>query len=151
MASAGRSFEDPISSVRQGYSQAQTAPLCNVDHNVICAGVGFLFTYATNFGNGSGSRSMIYGTEGVMDFTRRPVVSGSGSFGKSKINEMSLEPVDGPDHFLNWLECLPSRKQPFAPIKAGYQHSIACIVADRAMQTGQRQVYRRETGEICAG
>jgi len=110
---------------------------------------GFLFTYSTNFGNGSGSRSMIYGTEGVMDLSGRPVISGKGSFGKSEIaSERKVEPIECPDHFLNWLQCLRTRKQPIAPIGAGYQHSIACIMADVAMQTGHRQKYNAETDQI---
>ena len=113
---------------------------------------GFLFSYATNFGNGSGNRAVIYGTEGVMDFTRRPVISGEGSFGKSKIRaETSVEPAEGPDHFLDWLQCLRSGSKPIAPIEAGYQHSVACIMADRAMQTGRRQIYQEPAGEISDG
>lgn len=113
---------------------------------------GFLFTYATNFGNGSGSRSVIYGTEGVLDLSSRPVVSSTGAHGKSKIgHDIAIEPIECPDHFLNWLECLRTREQPIAPIEAGYQHSIACIMADRAMQTGQRQAYDPQSDTLSAG
>ena len=113
---------------------------------------GFLFTYATNFGNGSGSRSVIYGSEGTLDLSGKPVVAGEGAFGKSRIkSEMPIEPVECPDHFLDWLQCLRTRRQPIAPLEAGYQHSIACIMADQAMQTGRRQVYDPNKGEIYAG
>lgn len=113
---------------------------------------GFLFTYVTNFGNGSGNRSVIYGTEGVMDVRGRPTVRGEGSFNRSRIRQqVQAETVPCPDHFLNWFQCLRSRRQPVAPLEAGYEHSIACIMADRALQTGQRQTYDAEQGEIRPG
>lgn len=113
---------------------------------------GFLFTYVTNFGNGSGNRSVIYGTDGIMDLRGRPTVRGEGAFGQSPIKkEIQAERIACPDHFLDWFRCLRSRKQPVAPLEAGYEHSIACIMADRALQTGQRQIYDAEDGEIRAG
>lgn len=113
---------------------------------------GFLFTYATNFGNGSGNRSMIYGTEGVLDFSGRPTLSGRGAHGKTQLEQdVAIEPIECPDHFLNWLQCLRSREQPVASIEAGYQHSVACIMADRALQTGRRQVYDPQSATISDG
>jgi hypothetical protein len=41
----------------------------------------------------------------------------------------------------NWLECLRSRKAPNAPIEAGYDHSVAAIIADEAYVRGARMVY----------
>jgi hypothetical protein len=51
----------------------------------------------------------------------------------------------------NWLECLRSRKQTFAPVEAGYQHSIACIMANAAARTGQRVTFDEKTREVMAG
>lgn len=41
-------------------------------------------------------------------------------------------------HMLNWLECLRSRKQPNAPARAGFNHSLANIMATTALHTGKR-------------
>lgn len=115
---------------------------------------GFMVHFGTNFGNGSGNRTAIYGDKGMMDLSNRskPTVSGAGAYGKGSLgDEAEVEPVDCPDHFLNWLECLRSRKTPVAPIEAGYQHAVACILSDRAWQTGRRQVYDRETRTIRKG
>ena len=115
---------------------------------------GFMVHYGTNFGNGSGNRTVVYGTGGVLDLTKRgkPTASGEGAYEKGSLGaEVAVEPVECPDHFLNWLQCLRSRKAPVAPIEAGYQHSVACILADLAYQTGRRQVYDPQKREIRAG
>jgi hypothetical protein len=54
-------------------------------------------------------------------------------------------------HMKNWLECLRSRKQPNAPVEAGYQHSIATIMANAAVRTGERVTFDEETQEVMAG
>jgi len=115
---------------------------------------GFMVSFCTNFGNGSGNRTMMYGTQGILDFGSRskPFASGEGAYEKGPLaGQTPVEPVDCPDHFLNWLQCLRSRKAPAAPIEAGYQHSVACILSDTAYETGCRQVYDHPTREIRAG
>ena len=54
-------------------------------------------------------------------------------------------------HMKNWLECLRSRKQPHAPVEAGYQHSIATIMANAAVRTGERVTFDEKTQEVMAG
>jgi len=115
---------------------------------------GFMVSYCTNFGNAAGNRTLMYGTQGLLDLESRtkPVVSGEGAYEKGPLDKPApVEPVDCPDHFLNWLECLRSRQSPVAPIEAGYQHSVACILSDLAYQTGRRQVYDHQKREIRAG
>jgi len=115
---------------------------------------GFMVSYSTNFGNANGNRTVMYGTQGIMDFTSRtkPFASGAGAYQKGPLTrEVPVEPVECPDHFLNWLECLRSRKTPVAPIEAGYQHSVACILSDSAWETGRRQVYDHQKREIREG
>lgn len=41
-------------------------------------------------------------------------------------------------HMLNWMECVRSRKQPNAPARAGFNHSVASIMSTMALQTGKR-------------
>lgn len=41
-------------------------------------------------------------------------------------------------HMLNWMECVRSRKEPNAPARAGFNHSVANIMANTSYQTGKR-------------
>lgn len=54
-------------------------------------------------------------------------------------------------HVRNWMECVRSRKQPHAPIEAGYKHSIAVIMANAAYRTGERVTFDEKTQEVMAG
>ncbi|HMP92441.1 MAG TPA: Gfo/Idh/MocA family oxidoreductase, partial [Phnomibacter sp.] len=54
-------------------------------------------------------------------------------------------------HMLNWLECLRTRKQPNAPVEAGYYHSIASIMTNAAARTGQRATFDANKQEVMAG
>ena len=54
-------------------------------------------------------------------------------------------------HMRNWMECVRSRKTPNAPIEAGYQHSIACIMANAAYRTGERVTFDAKTQNVMAG
>jgi len=51
----------------------------------------------------------------------------------------------------NWLECLRSRKETHAPVTAGYQHSIATIMANAAIRTGERVTFDETAQEVMAG
>jgi hypothetical protein len=54
-------------------------------------------------------------------------------------------------HVRNWMECVRSRKQPNAPIEAGYHHAIAVIMANAAYRTGERVTFDEQTQEVMAG
>lgn len=54
-------------------------------------------------------------------------------------------------HVRNWMECIRSRKQPNAPVEAGYTHSIATIMANAACRTGQKVTFDEKTQEVLAG
>ena len=54
-------------------------------------------------------------------------------------------------HIRNWMECVRSRKQPNAPIEAGYNHSIAVIMTNAAHRTGQKVTFDDKTQEVMAG
>ena len=116
---------------------------------------GFMVSYSTNFGNGSGNSFKIFGDQGVLDMVRwtAPVLSAEG--GAKRMGEIRgenpVEDVPMPDHFLDWLQCLRSRKTPNAPIQAGYQHAVACLMAMQSFDTGKRMVYDAEKREIREG
>lgn len=54
-------------------------------------------------------------------------------------------------HVRNWMECVRSRKQPNAPIEAGYNHSIANMMTTAALRTGKRVTFDEQTQEVMAG
>jgi hypothetical protein len=81
-----------------------------------------------------------------------PTVSGEGAGKKTTLGkEEPVKPVEHADHFLDWLQCIRSRKAPNASIEAGYQHAVAAIMAMRAFDTGRRQVYDPAKREIREG
>jgi predicted dehydrogenase len=54
-------------------------------------------------------------------------------------------------HVKNWMDCIRSRKQPNAPVEAGYSHSIATIMANAACRTGEKVTFDEKTQEVMAG
>ena len=55
------------------------------------------------------------------------------------------------NHVRNWMECIRSRKQPNAPVEAGYYHSIANIMTTAASHTGMRATFDEKTQEVMVG
>ena len=55
------------------------------------------------------------------------------------------------NHVRNWMECVRSRKQPNAPVEAGYYHSIANIMTTAAAHTGLRATFDEKTQEVMVG
>jgi len=116
---------------------------------------GFMVHYSSSLGNGSGNTFKIFGDQGVLDMVvwNSPVLTAEGgSKNKGAIRgKQPVQDVQRPDHFLDWLQCLRSRKTPNASIDAGYQHAVAVIMAMTAYDTGRRQVYDVEKREIREG
>ncbi|HWB90413.1 MAG TPA: Gfo/Idh/MocA family oxidoreductase [Puia sp.] len=52
------------------------------------------------------------------------------------------------NHVRNWMECIRSRKQPNAPVEAGYYHSIANIMTNAAVRTGYKATFDEKTQEV---
>ncbi len=116
---------------------------------------GFMVSYSTNFGNGSGSYLRFMGDQGMLNMTpwTAPKYSSAGAGQPSELpkEEKPVEPIETPDHFLDWLQCIRNRGTCRAPIEAGYQHAVTVLMAVRASDTGQRQIYDPEKREIRAG
>jgi predicted dehydrogenase len=106
---------------------------------------GFLVRYNTTFGTGANSYMKFIGTRGVMDATRwtQPwLLNGEGSQEPDRIQAgASMAPGQSTPHMKNWFDCMRSRKQPIAPIEAGFGHAVACIMADEAFLRGRRIVF----------
>lgn len=54
-------------------------------------------------------------------------------------------------HMLNWMECVRSRKEPNAPVEAGYSHAIACIMTTAASHTGMKATFDEKKQEVMVG
>jgi predicted dehydrogenase len=53
-------------------------------------------------------------------------------------------------HIRNWMECIRSRKQPNAPVEAGYSHSIANIMTTAAAHTGVKVTFDEQSQNVLA-
>lgn len=53
-------------------------------------------------------------------------------------------------HMRNFMECVRSRKQPNAPVEAGYYHSIATIMTNAAARTGSKVTFDEKKQEVMA-
>ncbi len=135
---------------------------------------GFQVTYGSRFTNSAGGTKEVYYSNGGELNLATGKVTSNGGLPKKDAEEMKLpanqladfnlegaKPATtsantGADdlttaHMKNWLECLRSRKQPHAPVEAGYQHSIATIMANAAARTGERVTFDEKAQEVMAG
>jgi predicted dehydrogenase len=135
---------------------------------------GFQVNFSSRFSNSAGgTKEIYYSNGGELNLATNKVTS-NGGMTKGEAAAMQMQPNLLPDfslddaaaistaanmgadalttaHMKNWLECLRSRKQPNAPVEAGYQHSIATIMANAAVHTGQRVTFDEKTQEVMAG
>ena len=51
-------------------------------------------------------------------------------------------------HMRNWMECIRSRKQPNADVRAGYNHSVALCMTIAALQSGKKVTFNDEKQEV---
>ena len=116
---------------------------------------GFLVRYNSTFGTNANSFLKFFGTRGVMDATRWSdpwLISGEGVTDADRIAPGAKIPeAPSTPHMKNWFDCMRSRKQPAAPIDAGYGHAVACIMADESYTRGRRMVHDAEKRTIHEG
>ena len=135
---------------------------------------GFQVIYSSRFTNSAGGTKEIYYSNGGELNLDTNMVSSNGyltareaaamgmkenkleSFSLSDAAKINTDANTGGDpmttaHMLNWMECVRSRKQPNANYKAGYNHSIACIMVTAALRTHEYTVFDAATQEVMAG
>lgn len=135
---------------------------------------GFQVTFGSRFSNSAGGTKEIYYSNGGELNLATGRITSNGGMTQSEAAEMKMQPNlleahelkgttpavtaanTGADpmtvsHMRNWLECLRSRKTTHAPVEAGYQHSIATIMANAAARTGERVTFDETTQEVMAG
>jgi hypothetical protein len=98
---------------------------------------GFLFDYAMDLGNATGSRFLLHGTEATLDIDNWTITPEGGTRDK-KPEPRQIAAVPATGHMQNWLECLRSRKLPAADIQIGQQQTVAVVMSALAFESGRR-------------
>jgi predicted dehydrogenase len=154
---AGGSF--PRSVVASGGCYAWKDGRENGDtvHVVLDYPEGFLASYACTLVNGAGSACRVLGRHGTLEFEKQWRVSGDGVKG-SKVVAQPIKPKEGVRgemgvvHVSNWLACAhKGDRKTNCTAEHGYQHAIACIMADQALHSGRRMMYDARSRKIIAG
>lgn len=135
---------------------------------------GFQVTFSSRMHNGDENPAEIYYSNGGELNLNTNKVTPEGGLTKVHAAEMDMQPNLLPEmslsaaekvvasantggdklttnHVRNWMECVRSRKQPHAPVEAGYYHSIANIMTNAAVHTGQKATFDEQTQEVMAG
>src|SRR5205085_12004407 len=120
-----------------------------------------LCSYSSTLANGFGSGCTILGRQGTLEYEKVWRLSGDGLEGlkgKKVAEPVEIKPKPGVvgnmdiNHMRNWLECVRrGERQTNCTPEHGYQHAIACIMADRALHAGQRMVFDEKTRTIRRG
>jgi predicted dehydrogenase len=134
---------------------------------------GFEVVYTSRFTNSAGgTKELYYSNAGMMNLDTNTVTPDGGlqadEAAAMQLKPNLLESFKLPDaaietsantggdpltsaHMLNWMECVRSRKQTNAPVEAGMNHAIACIMANAAFRTGMRTTFDEAKQEVMAG
>jgi predicted dehydrogenase len=134
---------------------------------------GFQVTFASRMHNGDENPAEIYYSNGGEMNLNTNKISPRGGLTKGFADAMGMQPNLLPEmkledvkvassantggdpltsaHMRNWMECVRSRKQPNAPIEAGYAHSVASIITNAAVRTGEKVTFNEKTQEVMAG
>ncbi len=135
---------------------------------------GFQVTFSSRMHNGDEHPAEIYYSNGGELNLITNKVSPTGGLTKRFADQMGMQPNLLPElslseaepviasantggdnltssHIRNWMECIRSRKQPHAPVEAGYSHSIATAMANAAVRTGMKAFFDSKTQEIMVG
>ena len=132
---------------------------------------GFQVTFASRMDNGEENPKEIYYSNGGELNLDTNKVSPAGGLTKDHADAMKMQPNLLPEtnlsevvkvvasantggdnltsnHVRNWMECVRSRKQPNAPVEAGYNHSIATIMTNAVARIGMKATFDEKTQEV---
>ncbi len=109
---------------------------------------GFLVSSSNNLGNGSGNGRKFFGTKGVLNLDNWNAPTFNAAGGPQRDGSIrgvnQVTPVEHPDHYLDWLQCMRNGGTPNASIEAGYQHAVAVLMAMQSYDTGRKTIYDHE-------
>ena len=112
---------------------------------------GLMISYTTNFGNSAGDMIRYCGDKGTLKLGWEDATySADGGIHRdgSIRGENKVEPIEQTDHWVNWYRCMRDGTTPNASLDAGYQHSIASIMATMSYEHGRRTRFDAATRTI---
>lgn len=134
---------------------------------------GFQVVYTSRFSNSAGGTKELYYSNGGMLNLDTNMVTSDGGLREREAAAMDLKPnlletfelprvtvetaanTSGDPmtsaHMRNWMECVRSRAVTHAPVEAGYNHAVACIMANAAFRTGRPVVFDPRSRQVLAG
>ena len=51
-------------------------------------------------------------------------------------------------HMYNWMKCIKDRKNPNAPVEAGYGHTVALVMSNAACRTGMKATFDEKSRQV---
>jgi len=134
---------------------------------------GFQVIFSSRMTNSAGGvKDIYYSNGGTLDLDKNRITP-DGGLTENYAKDMGMQPnllapmdLKGPKvetaanmggdqltsaHMRNWMECVRTRKEPNAPIEAGYNHSIADVMTNAAFRTRQQAVFDPVRKQVLAG
>jgi predicted dehydrogenase len=134
---------------------------------------GFQVLYTSRFTNSAGGvKELYFSNGGTLNLDTNEITSAGGlqegdaksmgmeanlleTFKLPSVQVVTDANTGGDDmtylHMRNWMECVRSRKETNAPVQAGYNHSIATMMTNAAVRTGEKVTFDEAKQEILAG
>ncbi len=135
---------------------------------------GFQVTYSSRMTNEAGGTKEYYYSNGGMINLDTNQITSEGGLKERYAKEMKIQANmlpsmslgSGPKmetgantgsdpmtslHMLNWMECVRSRKEPNAPARVGFNHSVANVMATTALHTGKRVTWDAAKNDMILG
>ncbi len=135
---------------------------------------GFQVTYSSRMTNEAGGTKEYYYSNGGMINLDTNQISSEGGLKERYAKDMKMQANMLPDmslgsgpkmetgantgsdpmtsmHMLNWMDCVRSRKEPNAPARVGFNHSVANVMATTALHTGKRVTWDAAKNDMLIG
>lgn len=143
----------PADDLSKGFQVTFTSRMHNGDENPA-------EIYYSNGGEMNLNTNMVTPTGGLSERFAKPMGMSANLLKETNLNVVDEKIIasanTGNDpltsgHMRNWMESVRDRKQPNAPVEAGYSHAIAVIMANAAVHTGMKATFNEATQEVMAG
>jgi len=143
----------PANDLTKGFQVTFTSRMHNGDENPA-------EIYYSNGGEMNLNTNMVTPTGGLTERFAKPMGMSANLLKEANLNVVDEKIIasanTGNDpltsgHMRNWMESVRDRKQPNAPVEAGYSHAIAVIMANAAVHTGMKATFDEKTQEVMAG
>jgi len=134
---------------------------------------GFQVVYTSRFSNSAGgTKELYYSNGGMLNLDTNKVTPEGGlsdreaaamkmkgnrlaEFELPKVTVETAANTSGDSmtsaHMINWMECVRSKQKTHAPVEAGYNHAVACIMANAAYRTGLAVHFDPKMRQVKAG